>query len=217
MKKISLIIFFTLGLFSTASADKGILLGVSGQMGAFTADASETENGAKSATENAGGVVGYGSIFVEKTIGSKLSIGVDYVPYALESETREDNRDDLSGATARADVVNKVQLDFEDLLTFYVNLNLTENFYVKGGITQVDVITNETLGTGSAYGNTSLDGTVYGVGYHKNFDNGNFFRAEGNVMEFDGAKLTSTTNADNTVTMSKIDGASGKISVGRTF
>jgi hypothetical protein len=29
---------------------------------------------------------------------------------------------------------------------------ITENFYVKAGITTVDVITNETLGTGASYG-----------------------------------------------------------------
>jgi hypothetical protein len=32
-------------------------------------------------------VFGYGSIFIEKTLGQYLTIGIDYVPSALESET----------------------------------------------------------------------------------------------------------------------------------
>ena len=44
-----------------------------------------------------------------------------------------------------------------------------------------------------------------------------FFRVEGNVMEFDASSLTSTSNSDNKIDMSEINGASGKISIGRSF
>jgi len=215
MKKLSLVLLFTLGLFSTAFAEKGIKIGVSGQMGVFSADAKETENSQISAKGEATGIIAYGSVFAEKTLGgelNRLSVGVDYVPYALESETTEDNK--IDGGAA---VTNKVQVDFEDLLTFYASLNITENLYIKAGFAQVEVITNENLGTGSTYGNTSLDGTVYGVGYNYDTDNGMFFRVEGNIMEFDGASLTSTTNSDNKIDMSEINGASGKISIGKSF
>tara|TARA_B100000780_G_C21049837_1_gene421562 strand:- start:129 stop:794 length:666 start_codon:yes stop_codon:yes gene_type:complete len=220
IKKISLVILFTIGLFSVASAEKGIKIGVSGQMGVFSADGKETEASEVSPKGEATAIIGYGSIFAEKAFSgslSRLSLGVDYVPYALETETTEDNKSDLEGSAARATVINKVQVDFEDLLTFYASLNITENLYIKAGFAQVDVITNEKLGTGSAYGNTSLDGTVYGIGYNHDADNGMFFRVEGNVMEFDGASLTSTSNADNKVDMSQINGVSGKISIGRSF
>ena len=220
IKKFSLVILFTIGLFSIASAEKGIKIGISGQMGVFSADAKETEASEVSPKGEATGIIAYGSVFAEKSLPgslSRLSLGVDYVPYALESETTEDNKSDLSGSTARATVINKVQVDFEDLLTFYASLNITENLYIKAGFAQVDVITNENLGTGSAYGNTSLDGTVYGIGYNYDADNGMFFRVEGNVMEFDGASLTSTTNSDNKIDMSEINGASGKISIGKSF
>jgi hypothetical protein len=220
MKKLAIAILMFFGLTSIASAELGLKVGVSGQMGAFAADAVETENGAKSANGEAAGVVGYGSIFIEKSLPgqlSRLSVGVDYVPTSLSSETTEDSRSDLDGSSARATVTNKVQIDFEDLTTFYVSLNITDNLYIKGGATSVDVITNENLGTGSAYGNTSLDGSMYGVGYDRTTDSGMFFRVEGNVMEFDGASLTSTTNTDNSVKMSELNGVSGKISIGKSF
>ena len=210
MKKITLAILFTLGLFSAASA--GVNIGASAQLGVFNADAKETEKSEVSEKGEATGIVGYGSIFLEKTLGDRLQIGIDYVPYALESETTEDNK--IDGGSA---ATNKVQIDFEDLLTFYASLNLTDNLYVRYGITQVDVITNESLATGSTYGNTSLDGTVYGIGYHQERSNGMFYRIEGNIMEFDKVSLTSGTNADNKIDMSEINGASGKITIGKSF
>jgi hypothetical protein len=220
MKKLAIVILMFFGLTSIASAELGLKVGISGQMGAFAADAVETENGAKSAKGEAAGIIGYGSIFLEKSLPgqlSRLSIGVDYVPESLSSETTEDNRLDKTTTETAAAVTNKVQLDFNDLTTFYVAFNITENLYIKGGTTSVDVVTNENLGTGSAYGNTSLDGSMYGVGYDRTTDSGMFFRVEGNVMEFDGASLTSTTNSDNSVKMSELNGVSGKISIGRAF
>ena len=222
MKKLAIVILMFFGLTSIASAELGLKVGVSGQMGVFTADAFETEASEVSPKGEAVGVIGYGSIFLEKSLPgalNRLSVGVDYVPTSLSSETTEDSKLDNTGTKAENSnsVTNKVQVDFEDLTTFYVSFNLTDNLYIKGGATSVDVITNENLGTGSAYGNTSLDGSMYGIGYDRTTDSGMFFRVEGNVMEFDGATLTSTTNADNSVKMSELNGASGKISIGKAF
>ena len=91
---------------------------------------------------------------------------------------------------------------------------VTENAYIKAGLVSVDVVTNETLGTGSAYNNTSLDGTMYGVGYNFGADNGMFVRVEGNYMSFDAASLTSN---DNKIHLRSLDGVTGKVSIGRSF
>ena len=47
--------------------------------------------------DDATGEAGYGFIFVEKTLGDRLAIGVDYVPSALESETTSSSRLDQTG------------------------------------------------------------------------------------------------------------------------
>ena len=221
MKKIILTLFLGLFMFiSKASAEIGVNVGISGQLGIFAASGSETTGGLSTHKDNGSehGAAGWGSIFVEKTLGERLLVGVDYVPSALETDTvetaksdmRTDNNPAVTGST------NKVQIDFEDLTTLYVGLNLTENFYAKAGIVRVDVITNESLGTGSTYGNTDLDGTLLGIGYNKSIDNGLFFRAEGNYMNFDGASLTSSANS-NKIDLTSLDGVSGKISIGKTF
>jgi len=218
MKKLFAIIFSSVFLFlNSANAELGINVGISGQIGVFEASATETEDTEKSREDDAMAAFGYVSVFLEKDLGQYITVGVDYVPSALESETVDETRSDLLAKAdgAASSVTQKVQVDFEDLTTFYVALNLNENFYLKAGIAQVDLITNETLGTGSTYGNASLDGTVFGAGYNKNFDNGMFVRAEGTYQEFDG--VTINGSGDTSVTADEINGVSGKISIGKSF
>ena len=81
----------------------------------------------------------------------------------------------------------------------------------------VDVVTNESLGTGSAYGNVELDGTLFGMGYHASNDNGTFFRFEGNYLQFDGNTVTNSNDSEKSIKLKNLDGVSGKISFGKTF
>ncbi|MDA7573016.1 hypothetical protein N8745_02000 [Candidatus Pelagibacter sp.] len=225
MKKITLAILMLLGTFSMASAELGVNIGVSGQMGVFQATATEKtdlEIAAASRetqrSESAVAAYGFNSIFLEKTIGSKLAIGVDYVLGSLETDTYDRTRPDLLSKTdgAASNVTQKIQVDFDNLITGYVNLNLSDNFYLSAGLMSVDVTTNETLGTGSTYGNTSLTGSSYGFGYHHSFDNGMFVRAAANILQFDGKTLTSSTG-DNQIVVDELNGANGKLSIGKSF
>ena len=208
---ITLCIFFSLPAYSL-----GINVGISGTMGVFHATGEENENGEKS-SDDATGVASYGSIFIEKTLGDRLSIGLDYVPTALESETTEHIVNDLGAAGVTTRATNKIQVDFEDLTTLYVSLNVTDSLYVKAGLVQVDVITNESLGTGSTYANTDMDGSMFGLGYNTDLGNsGLFARFEGSYMDFGSASVTSS-NTVNKVTLKDLEGASAKISIGKSF
>ena len=223
MKKLITTAFGLLLFINSASAEVGINVGISGQLGLFAATATETDTGTHGTTTGDNETnsdsefigLGYASIFVEKELG-RFAIGVDYVPSALETETSETVVDDQKDGAATAKKTNKVQVDFEDLTTIYLALNVTENAYIKAGYMQVDVITNESLGTGSTYGDTDLNGTSIGIGYNKDFDNGVFLRAEGNYMEFDGASVTSSSGSQK-ISLDSLDGVSGKLSLGKSF
>ena len=221
MKKILIAICaYMLTLSTSVSADIGVNVGVSGQMGVFVATAKETETGPSITEKSNGsehGAIGFASIFIEKTLGDRLAIGIDYVPSALDTETTETSKRDKTTSDTQSSKTNKLQVDFEDLTTYYLSLNVTDNAYIRAGIVTVDVITNEDLGTGSTYGNTDLDGTLLGVGFSKDLNNGKFVRVEGNYMDFDGASLTSQNNSDNKITLNSLEGVSGKISFGKTF
>ena len=219
MKKLLLIIVSVLHVTS-ASAELGVNIGASASVGLFAATGNEIV-GASTHTvgtnrKNNGeafGSAGWGSVFIEKTLGNVLFVGADYVPGALSTDTTETaNKSERTGTAS----TQKIQIDFEDLTTFYVGAKIGENFYAKAGTTHVDIVTNENLGTGSTYANTNMDGTMLGMGYNHTTDNGAFVRIEGTYMSFDGAFLDSTTNS-NRVTLSNLDGVSGKLSVGKSF
>ncbi len=222
MKKLILTVVFSFLYIGSASADFGLNMGASLQMGAFTADAHEDDTGHTAAPKDNGsasGAVAYGSLFVEGVLADRFMFGVDYVPDALESETTETAKSDMGvAAQTQTTVTNKVQVDFEDLTTLYAGFMLNENLYVKAGVVTVDVITNEDMGTGAAYANTELDGSMFGIGYHNVLDNGVFVRLEGTIMDFDGASVTSTGTASTSkITLDSLNGATGKISIGKSF
>ena len=232
MKKFLTIAAFMLFAFSSAQAEK-VKIGVTLKAGVFEVDeASEIFSGAHSSGASPGtvtkkasaegdeavGEFGYGSIFVEAAINEKFSIGIDYVPMALESETTENIQNiPTDGKQKDSQATNTVQVDFDDLTTVYALLHATENVYLKVGYMEVDVNTDESLGTGGAYGNTSLDGYTVGLGYTQDLDNGAFFRVETLYMEIDGTELTNANDSNKKVKADGITGASVGISVGKTF
>ena len=230
MKKITIAIFLIIGMFSSASAELGVNIGVSGQVGVFQATGTESE-ALERTSEEAVGVAGYTSFFIEKKLTflpgplGRLTVGFDHVPETLSSEEASTIRDDIVGAADTSGyvqgagvngVTNTVKLDFEDLDTTYIAFNITDNLYIKTGAVTVDIITKESLGTGSTYGNTSVDGTMYGIGFSMNRDNGLFMRFEANHTEFDNAKVTASNTA-NFVELNNLEGAMGKVSIGKSF
>tara|TARA_B100000965_G_C19539502_1_gene734906 strand:- start:72 stop:713 length:642 start_codon:yes stop_codon:yes gene_type:complete len=213
MKKYLIAILFGLFTVTQASAELGVNVGLSGSAGLFAA--SGKEEAGKTHKGNEHGAAGWYSVFIEKTIGDRVAIGVDYVPDALESETTESVRHDKTSSATASAVENKIQIDFQDLTTVYLSVNLTDSMYAKVGYMKVDVITNESLGTGSTYGDTDLDGQSIGFGTNMTMDNGVFIRAEANYMTFDSSE--GLTSGDNTVTLTNLDGVSASLKIGKSF
>lgn len=224
MKKLTIATFLAIFSFSTASAEVGMNVGISGQMGLFAASATELDKGTHGTTTDGNETnresdfigLGYYSVFLEKEFGDRVFIGIDYVPDALETETNETVVGDKTTTDTETKKTNTVQVDFDDLTTIYLGINISEGMYIKAGAINVDITTNEKLATGSTYGNADMQGTMIGFGWNAEHDSGIFLRAEGNLMEFDGASVTSA-NGVNKITLDKLDGISGKISLGKAF
>ena len=229
MKKFLTTAAFMLFAFTSVQAEQ-VRMGVTLQAGYFEATgASEIFSGAHSSGASPGtvtkkassegdeakGEFGYGSIFAEVMATDNIGIGVSYVPMALESETTENVQ--TTTIAAKSTVTNTVQIDFEDLTTVYALFYPVENLYVKAGYMEVEVKTNENLGSGGKYGNTTLDGYTVGVGYNYDMDNGAFVRFETSYMDIDGATLINSADANKKVTAENIEGASVALSIGKAF
>ena len=234
MKKLLIALFVVFGYVTSASAISGVNFGISITAGQFEADgASEKFTGAHSSSASPGDVTkkasaegdsaealfGYGSIFIEKTLGDRLAIGIDYVPMTLDSETTENVQlQDVPPTALGGDSkTNTVQVDFSDLTTIYLTFQLNDNLYLKGGIVDVDVETNESLGTGGAYGNTSLEGHMLALGYNRDLDNGAFVRLEAHTMSLDGVTLENTNDSTKSISADGVSGYGAKFAIGRSF
>ena len=77
---------------------------------------------------------------------------------------------------------------------------MSDTMYVKFGVVQVDVNTQETLGTGSSYGNETLNGGLLGFGAKS----GNS-RFELVYTDYEELSLTSTVARTDVTTNNKIE------------
>ena len=233
MKKLIYTAIFLLGFTSYVNAS-GVNIGVSVTGGVFDAAGSEVFSGdhssnasstkitKKSSAENEDveTLFGFGSVFIEYEVQDQLAVGFDYVPMGLDSSTTENvqrtGNNEGTGAPG-SEVTNKVDVSFNDMRTAYVKVSAPMGAYLKIGYTEVDVDTNEVLGTGGAYGNTTLKGMTLGLGYNHDLSDNMFVRIEGNIMDFDDVSLTNTNDSNKTINANDIEGYGARISVGKSF
>jgi hypothetical protein len=226
MKKLTIAILLLLGSFSMVSAEIGLRIGGSVEVGEFSASGTETEGSETTATRKEEALVGMTSWFVEKQLGflpgplARVSIGYSMSPDTLKTGTASSHKSDLgaaagAGATPPAD--NSVSAEISNYEQMYVTANITDWLFVKLGSVDLDVKTTEDLDTGSTYPNTSLSGTVWGIGVHHVTDSGFFGRIEFNETSIGGTTLSATNNSDNSVKLNDVDGSTGKISFGKQF
>ena len=118
-----------------------------------------------------------------------LSLGYEHTPDSVTTPTnttREDHADE-----------NNVKVDFNDLDTIYVKLNLpfAAGMYLKAGSVSTDLDITET-GSSNTYKNVSTDGTMFGVGYSKFLgDSPIGLRIEGSYLELDNVSTDNGVSA----------------------
>jgi len=229
MKKITIAILMVFASYSISSAmELGINVGLTGNVGVFHGEGKDSRTGPNETDvqkDDTTAVAGYTSYFIEKTLWnsgplSRIAIGYDKMNGVLSSETAQNTRSDLTlaGTTTSSianPVENKIQVDFENMETLYVSVDLWNGVYAKMGEVSVDMKTNESLGTGATYDNVALDAKMFGLGFEKDIPYwGMFMRFEGKYMDFDNETATS---GDNTISIVGLEGATGALSIGKSF
>ena len=223
MKKTLIGLVISMFWIVSASADVGARLGVTGNAALYAATATELDTGShgtttdfdESQTQSEYLGLMYGSVFAEVGFGP-MFVGVDYMPGAIDTEESTTTVGDKTTSATSTQVTNKVKVEFEGLTNFYAGVRILDSFFIKAGTLSVDLNTKESLGTGSTYGNTTVDGTMMAVGMDKVMDNGMFVRVEGQYSEFDSASLTSSSGSQK-ITMDSLDGVVAKLSIGKAF
>ena len=207
-------------IFSTSAfaADISQLsIGVSGNYGLYAADGKEENTNVSGTLERttkkdgAAFVDEYGSIFVEFAVNDNVSIGLDYVPDAVETPQ---NVNSGEGTDDTTDI--KVKAEFNELTTLYVLAKSDIGVYGKFGISTMDIdVSSENAGTYPDPG--SNDGIQLAVGYEHQADGGIAVRAELAYHEFDDVSANNGQTDKNTITVTNMQGATGRISLVKSF
>ena len=190
MKKLLAITSMAILLFmSNAMAESRF--GVSLSYAMIDADGSETEGGEKT-NGSASNETFIPSIFIEAGNGP-FAFGLDYIPIEADvsskTKSRTDTETSVTGTTTTTSTsrTQRAQASVQDHITLYASYNLTDSFYVKGGYAQFSLVTEESLGTGSKYGDADVTGYLYGLG----ITDGNS-RLELSFTDYEDVSLTSS-------------------------
>ena len=211
MKKIAinfLAVLFISALSFTKAFAADYTFGVSGAMVNLQADGSETETGSQTAETHPASVsntFATGSIFAEAQFG-RIAFGVDYIPMDADVSDKTHVRTDTETSVTGTDTATttarsqSAAAEVSDHITLYANYYFNDSIYLHLGYASVDVSTNESLDTGSKYGNVNIDGIQYGLGIQMT-DN---FRLEASYTDYDDVSITSSVARTGVTTNNKI-------------
>ena len=209
MKKTLTILFLTLFLGTSSQAE--ISFGVSGALTQIDASGSEVEGGEKT-TKTVSHATVLPSLFVEYAIMDRVTIGLDYIPMdadvSNQTHKREDVEKSVTGTvtTTSTSRTQKAQAELTDHITLYADVMVNDTTFVKFGGVQVDLNTLESLGTGSKYGNETLNGYLVGVGIKKDVDGfGKFVKMELVYTDYDNVSIKSSVARTGVTTNNLIE------------
>ena len=194
MKKIKAItLVFLLSLFGSSYALAEFTVGITGSMAMIDASGTETEGGETTAGD-VNNTAGVGSIFVEynNIMGTALSLGIDHIPGSADVSSSIKQRQDANPNGEGDDVTNKAQAEISDHTTIYATYGFGNGAYVKLGYVEADLNTLETLGSGSKYGNVTVDGVEAGLGVEFDLYGGSVGRLELSHIAYDDISIVSS-------------------------
>lgn len=195
------------GLSTSASAGT-FGVGVAGTFANINADGTETEGTAADAsprTAAATNTAWIGSIFAEYTMDGLggMTLGIDYIPGSADVNSKDISRTDTelsqegTQAHTTASVKRTAQAEVENHITYYAEIPVTAGIYAKGGIVTMDVNTTENIGTTKKYGNTDVDGLLFGLGYKTSGSGSLYYKLEATHTSFDSLSLSESGQSTN--------------------
>ena len=220
MKKLVLSIILLLGFSTTAYATGSAGFTVS------TADVNSTvkddidSNGSTDTTKNLSNDVTFASIFFEKALNDNISVGIDFIPFEAEFESRSTTQSSLKAKAdgAATSGTNKGNADVSRHLTFYVQpqKEINDGLKVFGtlGLVRADVESKvQSVSSTDKTVEQDLEGLKLGIGLKKETGFG-FIKLEYSETDYDDI---STTTSNNTKVTADIDTEILALSVARNF
>ena len=175
-------------------------------------------NGTTDTTKNISNEIFFGSIFLERALSENMSIGIDFIPFEAEFESRSTTQSSIKGAGTSTSGTNKGTADVSRHLTFYIQpqKEINDGLKVFGtvGLVRADVESKvQSISSTDKTVDQSLDGLKLGLGLKRETGFG-FLKFEYSQTDYD--EISATTSNSTKVT-ADIDTDILALSVGRNF
>ncbi len=219
MKKLVLSILFLFGLVTNSYATGSVGFTISNADVNSSVKDDIDSNGTTDTTKSLSNDVTFASVFFEKAVSENLSVGLDFIPFEAEFESRSTTQSSLKDKDSSASSgTNKGNADVSKHLTFYIQpqKEIRDGLKVFGtlGLVRADVessvvsvsSTNKTV-------DQSLDGTKLGLGLKKETGFG-FIKLEYSETDYDTIEATTS---NNTKVTADIDTEILALSVAKNF
>ena len=222
MKKLVLSIIVLLGFATTSYAQVSVGFTVSSADVESTVTDDIDNNGSTDTTKDLSNDVVFGSVFLERAISDNMSIGVDFIPFEAEFESRsttqQSTKAKAAGAAPQATGTNKGTADVSRHLTFYLQpqKEIRDGLKVFGtlGLVRADVESKvQSVSSTDKTVDQSLDGMKLGLGLKKETGFG-FIKLEYSQTDYDDI---SATTSNNTKVTADIDTNILALSFARNF
>ena len=220
MKKLVLSILFLLSFVTASYAQVSVGLTVSMADVQSGLKDDIDNNGSTDTTKNISNDVAFGSIFFEKAINENMSVGVDFIPFEAEFDSRSTTQSSLKAKAdgAATSGTNKGTADVSKHLTFYLQpqKEIRDGLKVFGTLGLVKADVESLVQSVSSTDKTveqSLDGMKLGLGLKKETGIG-FIKLEYSQTDYDDV---SVTTSNSTKVTADIDTDILALSVARSF
>ena len=203
MKKTILVLMIAMLTF-VGKAYAEVSYGISAALTKINASGTETEGGEKNSGSADNHLI-IPSVFAEYAYSDTITIGLDYIPLSADVSSKTKSKIDTetsvtgTNTTLTTSRTQKAQAELENHVTLYANYDFG-GYFAKVGVAAVTLNTEESLDTGSSYGNENIFGGVFGIGTQQ--DNHRF---ELIYTDYEDISLTSTVARTGVTTNNKID------------
>jgi len=198
------------GSLGVGISGQGVLLSTGGQE---TLKSSSVVTKKDNVDEAAIAVSGY----IEYTFGEDgFVIGLEKIPGDAELGSKTSSRTDITTTEPGSAVTQLAKAKVGNHFGAYVETPTFGGFFLKAGISEVTITTQEVLGTGATYPDASgVQGTTVGMGWRSS-ESGLQVKFVAEHTEFDEITLTSNSDTASTIKAdTEMTGA--KLSIGYKF
>jgi len=216
-------------LFSLSALAEMVSMGLTGSVVHYSADGHEKMKSSGNKTNKSeSGTVGFASIFIEAEVADGTTIGVDVIPYSSKIGDGSNAVPDVDTEDASDTAgTNKVDVNLTNAVTVYVEqavdvpgISDLGSPYVKVGYQQLTLTTDESVATGSTYGDEDMTAYHIGLGVKGDLDSGGFWKTALTYASYDGATFVGSADTDsvkNTIELEDFDTVTLSFSVGQSF